>query len=171
MTGFESKVLKCGAKQRSGVGLTVKTVVSGGLVLKEVTISATPSRTFRALTEPSQLNGWFTHAAEVDLRVGGRYSNGDHDQGKFLEVLQNKRLRFTWDNPRHAKGSVVEILLTGRKGKTLATLLHYGFHRRSDLEHYGSGTSGWDWALDNLKAHLEGRRVTQYETWLSRTRA
>jgi uncharacterized protein YndB with AHSA1/START domain len=144
----------------------VKTVVSGGLVLKEIPIRVTPSKVFGSLTKPSMLNRWFTEEAKVDLRVGGRYTNADHDQGKFLEIIPNRRLRFTWDNPDHAAGSLVEILLTPRSKETLVTLTHSGFRKKSDLEHYGSNTSGWDWALENLRSHLEGRSTVQYEKWL-----
>ena len=146
--------------------MTVRTLVSGGLVLKEISIRASTSKVFASLTKPSQLNVWFTTKAKVDLRVGGRYSNADHDQGRFLEILPNERLRFTWDNPDHAAGSIIEIILTRQTAKTLVTLLHHSFRKKSDLEHYSSSTSGWDWALENLRAHLEGRRITQYEKWL-----
>jgi uncharacterized protein YndB with AHSA1/START domain len=146
----------------------VKTVVSGGLVLKEIPIQATPSRVFDALTRPPQLKVWFTTGAKVDLRAGGKYSNADHDRGRFLEINRGKLLRFTWDNPEHAAGSIVEIILTRQVGRTLVTLLHYNFKRKSDLDHYSSRISGWDWALDNLKSYLEGRRIVQYEKWLER---
>jgi uncharacterized protein YndB with AHSA1/START domain len=143
-----------------------KTIVSGGLVLKETSIRATPRRVFAALTRPAQLNIWFTTEARVDLRVGGRYSNRDKDRGTYLEIVPNRRLRFTWDNPGHAAGSIVEIILTRKNGTTTVTLLHYEFRKRKDFEHYSSKTSGWDWALDNLKAHCESRPGVQYEDWL-----
>src|SRR5215471_16775235 len=118
--------------------LTVRTIVSGGLVLKQVSILALPSKVFAALSRPAQLDRWFTTGAKVDLRPRGRYSNADHDRGKFLEVVPNRRLRFTWDNPDHAAGSIVEIILSPEVGKTLLTLLHYGFRKKSDLDHYSS---------------------------------
>ena len=148
---------------------SVVSIVSGGIAIKEVSIRVIPSRVFAALTKPSKLNSWFTTGAEVDLRVGGRYSNADKDTGRFLEIVPNKRLRFTWDNRDHAPGTVVEIVLTRNRRGTIVSLLHYGFSKRADFDHYSSNVSGWSWALYNLKAYLEGKPVVQYEDWL-RTR-
>jgi uncharacterized protein YndB with AHSA1/START domain len=141
-------------------------LVSGGIAIKEVSISAVPSRVFTALTRPAKLDTWFTTGAKVDLRVGGRYRNLDHDTGRFLEIVQNKRLRFTWDNPDHAPGTIVEIVLVRNAVGTTVSLLHYGFSKKKDFEHYSSNVSGWDWALFNLKQYLEGKSVVQYEEWL-----
>jgi uncharacterized protein YndB with AHSA1/START domain len=144
----------------------VKGIASGEIAIKEVTIRAIPSKVFTALTRPGGLNEWFTTGAMVDLRVGGRYTNKDKDTGRFLEIVPNKRLRFTWDNRHHAPGTVVEVVLTRNREGTTVSLLHYGFRRRKDFEHYSSKLSGWSWALSNLKAYLEGRPVVQYEDWL-----
>ncbi len=70
---------------------------------------------FEALTSPGHLNKWFTNGAMVDLREGGRYSNGDGDRGRFLEISRNERLRFTWDNVGHALGTIVEIFLSKKR--------------------------------------------------------
>jgi uncharacterized protein YndB with AHSA1/START domain len=146
----------------------VKSLVSGGIVIKEVSIRAVPSRVFAALTKPAKLDAWFTEGATIDLRVGGLYTNKDKDTGRFLEIVPNKRLRFTWDNPSHAPRTIVETVLTKNREGTTVSLLHYGFSKRKDFEHYSSGVSGWDWALSNLKAYLEGKPVVQYEDWLKR---
>ncbi len=149
-----------------GFTLSVKSLSSGWTVIKEVTISASPSRVFGSLTKPSELNVWFTQGAAVDLRVGGGYRNLDHDRGRFLDIVPNERLRFTWDNPEYATGSIVEILLKNLGGKTVLTLIHSGFRHKSDFEDYSSQESGWNWALSNLKAHLEGRKIITYEDFL-----
>jgi uncharacterized protein YndB with AHSA1/START domain len=155
-------------KRRSESRNPVKSLVTGEIAIKEVSVSAVPSRVFAALTEPPKLNAWFTTGARVNLRVGGRYSNADKDTGRFLEVVPNKRLRFTWDNPDHAPGTVVEVVLARKGIDTIVSLLHYGFARKVDFEHYSSQVSGWDWALYNLKAFLEGKPVVQYEEWLKK---
>jgi uncharacterized protein YndB with AHSA1/START domain len=149
-------------------GRPVKSIVSGKIAIKEVSIHALSSSVFAALTRPSKLNDWFTSGTRVDLRVGGHYSNADKDTGKFLEVVPNKRLRFTWDNPDHAPGTIVEVVLTRNGANTVVSLLHYGFSRKADFEHYSSQVSGWDWALSNLKAFLERKPLIQYEEWLKK---
>jgi uncharacterized protein YndB with AHSA1/START domain len=123
---------------------------------------------FRALTTPGELDAWFTQGAKVDLRIGGKYSNLDGDKGKFLEIIPDERLRFTWDNPEHSPGSVVEVLLKTIAEKTVVTLIHSGFTDKAEFKDYASQKSGWNWALSNLKAHLEGRRVVSFEAWLKK---
>jgi uncharacterized protein YndB with AHSA1/START domain len=146
----------------------VESLVSGEIAIKEVIIRASPSRVFAALTSPSKLNTWFTSEAKVDLRVGGRYSNADKDTGRFLEVVPKKRLRFTWDNPDHAPGTIVEIVLARNSAETIVSLLHYAFAKKADFKHYSSQVSGWNWALYNLKAFLERKPIVQYEEWLKK---
>ncbi len=150
--------------------MSVRTLVSGWTVIKEIIVSPTPSRTFSAITKPSELNAWFTQGAKVNLRVGGRYSNQDGDKGRFLDIVPNERLRFTWDNPSYGANSIVEILLKRVGGRTVVTLVHSGFKQRKDFEEYASEESGWNWALENLKAHLEHGRVIDYGEWLKKNR-
>lgn len=147
--------------------MPVKTLKSGWTVIKEISISSQPSRIFSALTVSNQLDKWFTNGAKVDLRIGGKYSNGDGDRGRFLDIVRNYRLRFSWDNPGWAPGSVVEILLKRIRDRTIVTLIHSGFKKEKEVLHYASKESGWDWALSNLKAYVEGRRTSSYEDWLS----
>jgi len=135
-------------------------------IIKEVEISVQPVRVYRALTTASELDSWFSQRTVVDVRPGGAYSNGDGDRGSFLEAVAPERLRFTWDNPGHAPGTVVEILLASTGAATTLTLIHSGFRNERDADHYASRESGWDWALENLKAYLEGRPTTDYEPWL-----
>jgi uncharacterized protein YndB with AHSA1/START domain len=106
--------------------------------------------------------------AMVNLRVGVRYSNADKDTGRFLEVVPSKRVRFTWDNPDHAPGTIVEVVLTRKDKDTIVSLLHYGFAKKADFVHYSSQVSGWDWALFNLKAFLEQKPIVQHEEWLKK---
>ena len=155
-------------KGRGQSALSVKTMTSGWTVIKEISTTSSPSQIFKALTTAGQLNKWFTTEAQVDPRVGGKYSNRDGDKGKFLEVIPNERIRFTWENPGWAPGSIVEIQLKRLRDKTVLTLIHSGFKKEAEEKHYASNRSGWDWALTNLKAHVEGRRVIGYEDWLKK---
>lgn len=54
------------------------------------------------------------------------------------------------------------------RGRTVVTLIHSGFKKRKDFEEYASKTSGWNWALENLEAHLEHRRVVDFGEWLKK---
>ncbi len=148
--------------------MSVRSLVSGWTVIKEIAVSPTPSRTYIALTKPTQLNAWFTQGAKVNLKVGGSYSNRDGDKGRFLDIIPNERLRFTWDNPSYATNSIVEIILKRIRSRTIVTLIHSGFRRREDFEDYVSRKSGWNWALENLKAYLEHKRILDFGEWLKK---
>ncbi len=69
----------------------VKTLVTGGIAIKDISIRAVPARVFAALTKPAKLNAWFTTGAKVDLRVGGRDADRDRDIPRFGEVAFFKR--------------------------------------------------------------------------------
>lgn len=96
-------------------------------------IAADPRRAYDAWLTPADWDQWFTHGSQIDARVGGKYSNGDHDTGTYLELVtpsggaetpvcdfeQSEMadksvcptgiIRFTWDNPTACPGSEVEI--------------------------------------------------------------
>ncbi len=92
------------------------------VVVKKV-VHADRERVFDAWTKPEMMQHWFVGAkgtakTNVDLRVGGTYSNemllsgcgdaspGDtgpvksymHD-GEYLEIVRPERLVFTWNSP------------------------------------------------------------------------
>lgn len=73
------------------------------------TIAAPARRGFEAFTRANELSRRFTHGATVDARVGGRYRSRDGDAGEFLALDPPRLVRFTWENPDHAPGTVVEV--------------------------------------------------------------
>ncbi len=131
------------------------------LVLKKQ-ISAPQERIFEAFTHAELLSTWFTTQAKVDLRVGGRYSNADKDEGVFLEIVRPSLVRFTWENADHCPGTEVRIEIS-REG--LVTLTH---SKLASEEHVVGMRSGWSWALDNVKLFLEAGRTVGYEEWLKK---
>src|SRR5688500_11683211 len=84
----------------------------GNVVVAERSISVAADRAYAAWEDPAQIGAWFTTNATQDVRVGGRYSNGDGDSGEFLEVVPNERLRFTWEQPNAAPGTQVTVEFT-----------------------------------------------------------
>lgn len=128
------------------------------------TIRASPERTYAALTEPELLSRWFSPNARADLRVGGRYENSDGDRGEFLRLEPPSRLKYTWENPEHAPGTVVEVSIDPKgSGKSLVLLEHSGLKNREDFEDL---RRGWRWAMDSLRSYLENGRPIPYEEWV-----
>ncbi len=127
------------------------------------TVAAPVERAWAAWTVPDELARWFTTEAEVDLRVGGRYRNADGDAGAFTRIDPHQRLRFTWEQPRHQPGSVVEVVFTDRgDGRTTVRLSHT---RLAGAEEVADLRTGWTWAMDSLKAYLETGVGVRYAEW------
>ncbi len=130
------------------------------------TVAAPAEAVYAALTEPGQLSRWFTREAEADLRVGGRYRNADGDRGEFLVLDPPHRLRFTWENPEHCPGTVVQADIVSKgPSKTTVRLEHA---KLPDREGFEEMKEGWSWALDSLKSFLETGEGVDFEEWRAR---
>jgi len=130
------------------------------------TIGASCNRTYSALTQPKHLNRWFTSKAKCDLRVGGRYSNADHDTGEFTRLSPGRAVGFTWENPAACPGTTVAIrLYPAGRGKCRVVLGHSGLPKKErGLDGlYG----GWSWALASLKSYLETGSPVAHDAWLA----
>jgi uncharacterized protein YndB with AHSA1/START domain len=114
-------------------------------------VTASPETVWSAWADPDRLAHWFTTHAEQDLRVGGRYRNGDGDEGEFLEIVPGRRLKFTWEQADYAPGSdvTVEIIPADNGGTEIyVEHAHIACDDTEDLE------TGWNWALDSLVSYL-----------------
>jgi len=128
------------------------------------TIEAQVSDVYNAFASASQLSKWFTSSAKADLRVGGRYSNDDLDEGKFLEIVKNRKLKFTWDNKTHCPGTVVTVYFNRvSKSMTMVRLIHSGLESKKHVE---GMKIGWMWALYNVKLFLETGKTIGHDEWL-----
>jgi len=118
-----------------------------------VEIEAAPGQVFASLIEPAQLDRWIATGAEVEPRVGGRYSFGwDHGPVKILELDPDRVLayswRHSWDDGDGPDATVVRWELAGAQGRTYLTIAHSGFgdDRRPD-----GYQLGWQEFLASLK--------------------
>ncbi|HYE76899.1 MAG TPA: SRPBCC family protein, partial [bacterium] len=127
------------------------------------TLPHAPETVWEALTDPKALNKWFTTKAKQDLKVGGRYSNGDGDQGTFVTIKPPKKLTFTWENPEHSPGSLVVFDLWPKEGGK--TLLRVTQSKLQDQAAVDAQKEGWSWALDSLKHYLETGKGIRHEEW------
>jgi uncharacterized protein YndB with AHSA1/START domain len=134
-----------------------------GFLLISKIIGVNVRRVFEAYTLESELSTWFSTNAKIDLKVGGKYSNGDRDEGKYLEIFPQKKLVFTWENRDHCPGTIVEIDFEEiEENKTLVTIQHKDLKSKEDIEHM---KEGWEWSLDNLKSYLEIGKIISFEDW------
>jgi uncharacterized protein YndB with AHSA1/START domain len=137
------------------------------------TIAADARRLFAAWTRPEQLRSWWgpkgvrCSAAEVDLRVGGRYRivNDLPDgaqiviSGAFTTVEAPRRLVYSWAiGPGGGEPELVPELVTVcfdplDDGRTQVVVTH---ERIASPRLREGHQAGWDGCLDGLAAYLAG---------------
>jgi uncharacterized protein YndB with AHSA1/START domain len=131
------------------------------LVERRVFIDAIPSSVYPLLTEADLLLEWMAPIATVDTRVGGvitwTHHNGDTVVGEFLELIENRRIVFTFGWSRADVGvppgsTVVEIDLVPKRGGTELRLVHRGLEGPMADAHGG----GWSNYLQRLARRAEG---------------
>ncbi|HEY7727672.1 MAG TPA: SRPBCC domain-containing protein [Candidatus Eisenbacteria bacterium] len=126
-------------------------------------IGAPARRVFDCFIKPSDLSCWFTRGAAVNARVGGRYRNRDGDRGVFLAVRPPRLLRFTWENPRHAPDTVVEVAISSKgPRKVSAALTHGKLKSRRDA---AKMKEAWSWAMDSLRSYVETGEPIDVADW------
>jgi len=105
---------------------------------------------------------WLSSEVEMDLRVGGAiqivmvHSDGDRVviQGKFLEVVENERLSFSWNSnfePDGTGDSRVTVEFVSTDIGTNFSLTHDRVVREEEI---ASFTSGWEGAVVNLASYF-----------------
>jgi uncharacterized protein YndB with AHSA1/START domain len=137
------------------------------LVVRKM-IRATPERLFEAWTQPSQLKKWWGPegvrciAAEVDLRVGGRYRIGNQfsDEsvvwitGEFQVIEPPDRLTYTWQIEESSEScEVVTVRFEPRDNATEVIISHERIPDRTTRDRH---EQGWLGCLNGLLKYLGG---------------
>jgi uncharacterized protein YndB with AHSA1/START domain len=146
--------------------------MSAGIVLVvRRTIRASAERVFDAWTKPEQLRAWWgprpvtCSGAEVDLRVGGRYSiaNALPDgktvviEGEFREIERPERLVYTWRMGQDAaESSLVTVRFEASGDFTEVIVVHENVPSDAVRD---SHEQGWNGCLEGLQAFFDPRPV------------
>jgi uncharacterized protein YndB with AHSA1/START domain len=147
-------------------------------LLIERTIHASPERVFDAFTDPEQLMRWWwprgfrCPAAEVDLRVGGRYRLAmewpgsipaeqrfaHHMAGEYFEIDRPHRLvmsgRAVNDEQGELFATLLDITFESRDGGTSLTIRQSFFEPLPPAEAMSGAEQGWSEQLDKLERLL-----------------
>lgn len=117
-------------------------------------IAATPSRVFKALTDPEEISAWSGAEAKMDATPGGVFSIWEGSiYGTNLEVEQDRKLVQTWREDSWDADSRVTFTLIAAGNGTRVDLLHEDI---PDAEH-DAIAEGWDiYYLGVIKSYLEG---------------
>lgn len=127
------------------------------------TIKAPVKKVYESFSKAKELSTWFTTNHKHTFRPGGKFKNGDGDEGKYLEIKPNKLIRVTWENKSHCPGTEVAIKFsTGGKNKSHIKLIHSKLAAKT---HVKDMKMGWSWALACLKSYLETGKRISFEEW------
>lgn len=135
-------------------------------VARRLWIDAPPERVWKALTDPVQIQRWFSPTTPwelTSLEVGGKlYAVGYESQAGVIEIIDPPRqfgYRWTSEPPELPLTTLTTYLLEVSKGGTLVSLTETVSEtlpedaRQRRIEDTGKG---YKMALKNLKAYLEG---------------
>jgi uncharacterized protein YndB with AHSA1/START domain len=143
------------------------------LVVQRV-LQSPPDRVFDAFTDPDQLqkwwwpNGFTCPAAEVDLRIGGRYrlamqwpgsiptdaQFSHHMAGEYYEIDRPHRLVMSGRAVNHEQGEIfatlIEVTFEGRDGGTALTVRQSFFEPLPPADALAGAEQGWSEQLGKL---------------------
>ena len=137
------------------------TVEQRSALKRETRVMARPETIFSFLTDPSKMVRWKGSQADLDPRPGGIYrvvfNTRDTVQGKFVELVPNQRVVFTWgwegSGAVPPGSSTVEITLKRDGNGTIVTLEHRDLPEEARAKHM----EGWDLYLNRLAIAATGR--------------
>ena len=143
----------------------------------QLTLHASPSDVFHALTDEKALTTWFAEHAAISLEekrydFWGRFTpeTPTREQGRHdIELVeQNRRLRFTW--PLRGEDTTVDIRLTERNGKTVLGVWHHNVRGIPSPEAgcYSVDDLWFLW-LENLRRYIGGRPVARADFQTDKT--
>ena len=134
------------------------------VIERTLELEASIEDTWRALTDPTELSGWFGDSAEFSLTMGSEGWFGWEKHGRYAMRVEefDPPTRFVWRWAREGnksleetRSTLVEWTLTPRdSGGTTLHLRESGFTREKDLE---DNKGGWTDELAELVEYLEGR--------------
>ncbi|MBL4575200.1 MAG: SRPBCC domain-containing protein [Opitutaceae bacterium] len=131
-------------------------------------LSASREAVFSALTQPEKMSQWFFgmddgySEAEVDLRIGGKYTVRMYlpnkelacaPHGEYLEIDPPQKLVFTWTAEGFVEHSVVTITLKESEKGTLLHLRHE-LPEEAVAEH----RQGWIACSERLEAFTQSQQ-------------
>jgi uncharacterized protein YndB with AHSA1/START domain len=136
----------------------------------ERVISAPCRMVYAAWTDPRQMVQWWSpeniecRSVTADLKIGGAYrihmvaEQGDHIAiGHYLEIIPNKRLRFTWQWEHYPlPHSTVTVEFEDLGKTTRLTLTHEGL---PDAEDVPDHKTGWTSAIEKFARLMAENKI------------
>jgi uncharacterized protein YndB with AHSA1/START domain len=125
----------------------------GYMICATKTIAVPADKAFDAWSAPKQWDRWLSKKAAFQFKEGERFTTDGGDAGEFKKIKPGKAIKFTWDNPKNAPGTVAEVTFPP-KGADKCTVMvaHDRIQTRAEAD---ALRESWGAALDRLKTVLE----------------
>ncbi len=118
-------------------------------------------KVWSALCNEEELRKWYFPVEDYDFSVGSEFSFYESADSKnylhkcrFLNIIPNKLIEYTWTHPTHSKGtSTVKWEISAQGEKTKVTLTHAGIENFADAGEAFSKENyqmGWDAIVKTL---------------------
>jgi uncharacterized protein YndB with AHSA1/START domain len=128
-------------------------------VTSEIFVNASAARAYRAFTNATALREWLCDVATVEAHPRGRmylWWNGDfYSSGHYLELEDDKRLRFRWYSSIDPAATEVQATFHARDGGTLVRMDHVVPDDPAWAGLAEGFRQNWQDSLENLKSVLE----------------
>src|SRR5688572_4738164 len=128
-------------------------------VTAEVSVNAPLKMAYRAFTNSTSLREWLCDVATVSPHVNGRmylWWIGDfYSSGHYLELDENKKLKFRWFAHDESTPTEVTVSFAGKDGDVKVKLEHEVPSDGSWKEAAEGFKHHWSESLENLKSILE----------------
>ena len=128
-------------------------------ITEEVFVLVPVKMAYRAFTNSTALREWLSDVATIEPHVNGRiylWWRGDfYSSGHYLELDENKRIRFRWFGNSDSAPTDVTVSVSEKEGGTLIHLDHEVPDGPSWTQIIESLRENWAETLRNLKSVLE----------------
>ena len=129
------------------------------IVTAEIYVNAPVKFAYRAFANSTSMREWLCDVATVEPRAGGRIYlcwNGDfYSSGHYLEVEENKRVKFRWFSNMDPVPTEVTVTVSEKDGGALVLLDHEIPDDEAWKTKAESFRKEWVESLENLKSVLE----------------
>lgn len=88
----------------------------GYMICATKSMSSPAQKAFDAWASPASWNNWFSKGSKFEFKEGARYATADGDAGEFKKIRPGKAIKFTWENPKHTAGTMVEVTFQPKPG-------------------------------------------------------
>ncbi len=125
----------------------------GYMICATKSVNVDADAAFAAWSAPKQWDRWFSNKSAFQFKESARYTTGGGDTGEFKKIRPGKAIRFTWENPKHTPGTVVEVTFPPKSpGKCTVMVAHDRIQTRAEADEL---REAWGNVLDKLKTVLE----------------